>query len=440
VIRAIKSFFILFTFPSKHQINFYYKIFLFFLLLLLVLSCSATKRFPSDTERQTPGKDNTEVVTDPVANINLSKVRILLDETESTTHLTFQSPVYLTVKNNKVALIKPGNTIECINNGDGIKVAINDQRFEGENFFLEAVEDNITFNGNSYRGIIQLSASRNFIGVVNHTTLEDYVKGVLSKEMPLGKGEENLEALKALALCVRTYAVIKIREGKSLYDLFDDTRDQVYGGLKAENPLSNKAADETQNMILRFDGTPAVLYYHSTCGGSTEAANNVFVKNEIPYMMGIEDGDEPYCKISPRFEWTEKYSEDKIIQRLKKASLLDVGEYVLDEINISSRFNSGRVNEIQFLVKDFSGKEKTISVFGNQIRYVLRTSDNKGILWSNFFDINFDGNVLEIYGKGFGHGVGLCQYGAIALSKNGRSYSEILKHYYPGIEIGLLND
>jgi SpoIID/LytB domain protein len=84
--------------------------------------------------------------------------------------------------------------------------------------------------------------------------------------MPLGKKEENFEALKALAICIRTYAVKKMKDGKIYFDLYADTRDQVYAGADAESPLSNKAVEETKSMILKYKGSQAIIFYHSTCG------------------------------------------------------------------------------------------------------------------------------------------------------------------------------
>jgi stage II sporulation protein D len=114
---------------------------------------------------------------------------------------------------------------------------------------------------------------------------------VLAKEMPLGKDGENLEALKALSVCVRTYAIQKMKAGKIYFDLYADTRDQVYGGVDAESPISNRAADETKNIILKYSDLPALIYYHSTCGGQTESSQNVFTKENIPYLTSIKDGN-----------------------------------------------------------------------------------------------------------------------------------------------------
>jgi stage II sporulation protein D len=392
----------------------------------LIVSCSSTKRFPTN-----------ETVT-----VNPSSVRVLLDEAESVYYLTIQSPVYIFQGSDKIAFVKPGNTIECISDKNEVKLIIQDQTYKAGAFLIQSPEANevVIFNDKGYKGELKLIDLDGSVGIVNNLNIEDYVKGVVAKEMPVGKNSENFEALKAFAICVRTYSFNKISEGKNLYDLFDDTRDQVYGGLNAEHPLSNEAVEKTNNTILKFDGKPAAIFYHSTCGGQTEAAQNIFTNKQVPYMMGEEDGNEPYCNISPKYEWQEVYYSADLLQRLKRASLIGTVEYTIEDIFVESKFNSGRVSELVFELVDGKGNDKRVSIFGNRIRSVLRTANGKNILWSTFFDVTFNGDNLEINGKGFGHGVGLCQWGAISLSRKGWNYSDILQHYFPGIEVESLND
>ena len=409
---------------------------LLFILLsfaLLLVSCSSTKRFPNS--------ESTENV-DRTVYTNFSSVRVLLDESDAAYHLSIQSPVYLYGNDEKLAYIESGNTVECINDYNEVKLIISDKVFTADAFFMKPAdkETSVKFNGRGYKGNLKLVGLGGSIGIINQLSLDDYVKGVVAKEMPIGKNSENFEALKAFSICVRTYTLKKISEGKSFYDLYDDTRDQVYGGLNAESPLSNRAVEESINKILTYDGKIASIYYHSTCGGRTESANNVFTKKEIPYMMGIKDGNSPNCNISPKFEWKEIYSHNDIIKRLKRSSLIKSENFTIDDIYVKSRFNSGRANEMVFELVDEYGERKNVSIFGNKIRSIIRTASSKNILWSTLFDVSFTKNNLELIGNGFGHGVGMCQYGAISLSRNGWSFIDIIKHYFPGIEIKHLND
>lgn len=404
---------------------------LFFVLILFTLftGCSSSKRYTLET------RIPTEI------ELKETALRVLIDQDETSKFLTLQTPVYLYNSTKKLALINPENTIECYCSTDELTVKIENKKFTDKYFYLESAGNSyIKFNGKSYKGSLKLTATDNFIEVVNYIDLEDYLKGVISKEMPLGVGTENLEALKALTICARTYATLRMQEGKSIYDIFDDTRDQMYGGKDAESPLSDRAVEETSGMMLSYDNETAVVFYSSTCGGHTAAVHNVFTNEEYPYLEGVVDGNESYCKISTRYEWEEIYSEDVLVDRLVNAALLEDDSYKFEEISINSRFDCGRVDELEILLEDTAGEEISIKIYGNDIRGVLHTVDGKSELWSTLFDIEDDGDRIVINGKGLGHGVGLCQWGAIHLSQEGWKYKDILEHYFPGTSIGKLND
>ncbi|MGB5287174.1 MAG: SpoIID/LytB domain-containing protein [Ignavibacteriaceae bacterium] len=377
-----------------------------------------------------------------MASIETSEVRVLIKEFKTGEFLNVESSSYLYDNSSRLAILTPESRIQIIKNSGNIRLTVNGKDYNGNKFFIstEENEGTIKINGKRYRGKIQVSSSNNTINVINVVSLEDYIKGVLAKEMPIGKNNENFEALKALAICVRTYSLKKMKDGKIYFDLYADTRDQVYGGMDAENPLSNKAVDETKKLVLQYDGQPALIYYHSTCGGYTEASENVFTKDAVPYLISIRDGDEPYCKISPRFQWEEIYEKEEIITRLKNYSLLDNVNYKLKDISITNKFESERVSELEIKVIDSDSNEKSLVIRGNEIRSILRTSDNKIILWSTLFDLSLKSNSVVLTGYGFGHGVGLCQWGAIALSRKDWNYKEILQHYYPGTKTANYND
>lgn len=412
------------------------------LIILFFLSCSPTKRFTEKEEKPNKTETTEEVSKPEEYNLNrefkFNEIRVSMKGLVNSETLLIESPIYLFNENKKIALIESGKEMNCFNDFGRIRLEIDEEDFNGKIFFLSSAnsEDIVKVEGKSYRGKIQILASNSSIEIVNILSLEDYVKGVLPKEMPLGKNDQNLEALKALAVCIRTYAIQKIKDGKLFFDIYADTRDQVYGGVDAERAVSNQAVEETKNLIVKYLGAPATVFYHSTCGGYTESSNNVFTKEEIPYLISVKDGSGPNCKISPRFQWEETYTRELIINRLNNFSLLDNKNYTLEDITITSRYNSGRVNELEIEVVDENQKEKVIRIKGNEIRSVLRTANNKNILWSTMFDLFVNSSYVTISGNGFGHGVGLCQWGAIALSQNGYNYNEILEFYYPGTETG----
>ena len=421
-------------------------LFLLVMMILFFLSCSPTKRF-TENEEKSDKIENEEVSTknkteETETELNFAEIRVSMQGLIPSESLLIESQINLFNDKSKLALVKSGNTINCYDNDGKIRLEINDQSFEGQKFFLASAESEaiIKLNGKRYRGKIQISTSGNSIDIINVLNLEDYVKGVLPKEMPIGKNGENFEALKALAVCVRTYAIQKMKDGKLYFDIYADTRDQVYGGVDAESTISNKAVDETNNLILNYEGNPATIFYHSTCGGYTESSSNVFTTESIPYLISVKDGDEPNCKISPRYQWEEIYSRELIISRLKNYSLLDNQDYRLEDMSVISRFSSGRVDELEINVISDDGKEKSVIIRGNEIRSIFRNANGKSILWSTMFDVSLNSNSVILSGKGFGHGVGLCQWGAISLSQKGWNYSEILNLYYPGTTSEKVND
>lgn len=394
------------------------------ILLIFITSCSSSIRF---------GNDYT------YSGFNFSnETRILLYDNAK--ELLIGNENYLFVDDVKKVLIKPKNKIKLSAKGEYLTITLGYREYTGREFYLKSVNTSfISLNGKKYRGIIKVLNIDGNIKIVNHLSLEDYLKGVITKEMPLGKGKENFEALKAFAIAARTYAYNKIFKRNLYYDLFQDIRDQVYGGVDAETILSDKAVEETKGKILSFEGKPAIVFYHSTCGGYTEDVENVFDMGAIPYLKSIRDGNEPFCNISPNFSWKETFTDKEIIGRLRSSKLIDNSSYELDKINIKSRFNSGRINELEITLKNSEGF-KTISIFGNRIRYVLKNKSGTGLLKSNNFTVKFINNTIELSGKGYGHGVGLCQWGAIAQSRLNKNYTEILNHYFPGTEIMVLDD
>jgi len=396
--------------------------------LLIFFGCSSTKRFSSDN------------------NIGFSSsntIRVLLDNNSNELTISVNDEILISHESKKLAKVKSGNKLVFSINSGELNLKIGDAKLSSEKFYLTSASASeiIKINGKQYRGRIVVSIFDYEIKVVNQIGLEDYVKGVMTKEMPIGKGNENYDALKAFSICARTYAFNKINENKYFFDIYPDTRDQVYGGVEGETEYTNKIVDETMGQCLEYGNEPAIIFYHSTCGGQTEDVSNVFSKKNISYLSGVEDGNEPYCKISPRYEWTENYSEVTFIDRLYKAKLIDSKSYKLSSLKIKSLFSSGRVNELEITLKNSAGNKNNILISGNRIRSIIRSGDGKSILKSTLFNINLDDNKnIVITGKGNGHGVGLCQWGAIGQSKRGIDYEEILNHYFPGTTIKNLYD
>ena len=407
-------------------------IFLLLTISILIAGCSSSSKFTSRWNNNSPGR-NTSTEGDAI--------RVLMDNPSNYFTWTVESTITLSIDNKNYGIISRGSEIELVPDGDEVNLRISGRRVSGKVITFSPQEGLIRFKGHSYKGTIKVFAENNSLSIVNSLSLEDYLKGVLPLEMPTGTGNENFEALKAFAICARTYSLNKLGENKSTFDVYLDTRDQVYGGVESEKEITNKAVDETRDMILTYNSKPAITYYSAACGGHTENVKNVFSANgpDLPYLAGVKDGDVPYCSIAPRFEWEERYTQSVFIDRLKSAGLIDNVNFIVGDVEVASRFESGRVNELRITLKSDVAEDKVVSVYGNNIRSVIRTANNKGILRSNLFDISMDNGDIVIKGKGYGHGVGLCQWGSIYLSQNGWNYKAILNHYFPGTQIGKIH-
>lgn len=386
--------------------------------------CAGSKKFSSDDE-------TTWEKSTPTIRVNLFN--------QNYEHsLTAASPMLLIIDGKKEAIVKKNNELSFSSDGEKISLSIKEKNYSASEIKLLKAEheQNLVLDGKQLTGYVKVFSSGGKIYFINVLPFEEYLKGVVPAEMPVGQGTENFEALKAMAICARTYALIKMNNNSPLFDIYDSVSDQVYGGVNRGNKVSDRAVTETSGMILTYNGKPAVTLYYSTCGGRTEEGKNVFESADYPYLQSHDDSSPAFCSVSPRFEWEENYTADELLKRLKAAHLLDTDSYTLKDLVIASRFLSGRVNQLDFHIEDSDDIERVISIYGNKIRGIIRNSDNSAMLNSNWFNLvkSNNGN-FKLLGKGYGHGVGMCQYGAMTQSKLGNNFKDILSFYYPGTTI-----
>lgn len=308
----------------------------------------------------------------------------------------------------------------------------------------------IRFNGNRYRGeLIVSSVGRGKVRVVNAVGLESYLKGVIPAEM--GRlDEDGLEALKAQAVAARSYTIHQMAERSgNAFDVTPDESDQVYVGMEGEHPLANRAVDSTRGVVGVYDNRVIRGNYSSTCGGKTALASAVWSndKGDYAYLRARKDaeGGADFCSWSPYYRWKEVWGCEEFHASVRKNLWRGVPKLrgkdpgPVKKLKIESRTPSGRVRELAVWTE--SGR---YVVRGDRVRWVLRRTDG-GVLRSAYLGSlrreERDGRcVLVLEGGGYGHGVGLCQTGAIAMSRKGYSYQEILGHYYTGIKLARLYD
>ncbi len=270
------------------------------------------------------------------------------------------------------------------------------------------------FNGKVYRGSAILLARGRALTVINSIDVEDYVRGVLTREMPSNWEDE---ALKSQAVIARTYAISRLNQSGD-YDVCATEQCQVYDGATAETPRGNGAADATHGLILSWQGRPAQTFFHADSGGYTASSKEIW-GGDIPYLQARPD---PGSRVSPT-PWRVAVS-NATIQNAVSRFAPGVGTY--RSLSILTRSESGRPGVIEI-----SGSAGTARVTGTGIYAFCRAVGAKSSL------IGLESaKPLVVIGYGNGHGVGLSQYGARAFALQGFNYQQILGYYYPGVSIG----
>jgi stage II sporulation protein D len=305
----------------------------------------------------------------------------------------------------------------------------------------------LRLDGRRYRGEVEVTVTAAGLLVVNRLGLEDYLRGVVPREVG-SLSRRDHAAIEAQAVASRSYAVARLASPRTRsYDMSAGVADQVYGGADAERPESDAAVAATAGEVLRYDGRVADAPYHSTCGGSTAAPDEVWQERfAAPYLRPVSDRDpatgRAYCELSPRFAWRRTLdgpAAGAAIARYLDALPAERGRTVgrVRGVRVVRRTPSGRVAE---LALDTDAGPRAVR--GNQIRSALRAGGGE-ILHSTYFSVESmavgaDGRIarLTLDGAGNGHGVGMCQWGAVGRARAGHDYRAILRAYYPGTTLG----
>lgn len=276
-------------------------------------------------------------------------------------------------------------------------------------------------NGRKFRGNIQFIRKDNLhLLIVNQINLEDYIKGILYHE---SSHYWPMEALKAQAIVSRTYAVYQMQENSARdFDVTSDVYSQVYGGSTSERYRTNKAAEETRGIIVTYQGKTFPTYFHATCGGHTEDASMLWNIN-IPPLKGLPCD---FCKDSPHYNWHYVVFIGELREQLKNSGY-SLG--MIKEINILGRDNSGRITEL-----NITTDRNELKISAKDLRNIA----GPNLIRSTKFNVRIEGQDAIFEGTGWGHGVGLCQWGAYFMAKQGRNALEILQYYYPGTDVKAL--
>ncbi len=280
---------------------------------------------------------------------------------------------------------------------------------------LEPLGDSLlSWKGRAYRGSFEVRAEGNILKVMNALDLEDYLRGVVPAEMP---PNWPLEALKAQAVAARSY-VLAARDGELDYDVCATVLCQVYGGASAEHPRTDEAVLATRGLVLSYGGAVAKAYYHSHSGGYLASSLEVW-GHALPYLQERADVGSP----PPHDRWAVHLDPHVVGSSLARAGL-DVGP--VHALQVLDYTTSGRVYRARF-----AGDRGQVVLQGTELTRLLRSWGLK----STRFIMRAP---LLVQGGGYGHGVGMSQYGAYTMAQRGQNFEEILQFYYPDTELALL--
>lgn len=298
-----------------------------------------------------------------------------------------------------------------------------------------------------FNGEIRVVTSGFLCEVVNVLPTEKYLEGVVNSEF---SSKWNVEAVEAQIVAARSYAASQMRAARdqpgSAWDLDATTNDQVYHGTAREDPQAARLVRRTEGLALITSESgkvaPLKAFYHSTCGGTTDLPENVWGGGKIAgFRHRVTCG---FCKLSPRYRWSFDIEREEAQARIRKAlfrdgRFSDLGASALRarlvSLQIAAKDAFGRVAQVATLWSIPGLGTRAIRFTGSRLRDWLGEA---GRTSSSRFDLVETPTGYRLTGRGFGHGVGLCQWGAKGMGDQGYSMVSILKHYYPNARLAKL--
>lgn len=296
--------------------------------------------------------------------------------------------------------------------------------------------EHASVNGIPYAGRVVFRKGAGGCALVNHVALEDYVASLLNTEM---SSRFPREALRAQAIAARSYTLARMRERRGqAWDVESSVADQVYAGSAQVDRVTREAAVSTRGMVLRAGVGHAELpaYYHSTCGGETEVPAAAWGMRAVgaAARRGFARVRCGFCSASPRSQWSDTWSGPEFAARLAPALGVRDARRVRWLQMALSRAGSRRVKSVR-LVASVDGVTRAWDVAGPRFREVVGAERLKSLDFEAA--VGADGGV-RFSGRGFGHGVGLCQWGAAGMAQRGFRAEQILAHYYPGARVSAI--
>lgn len=281
--------------------------------------------------------------------------------------------------------------------------------------------------GKRYRGNLEFRLDNTGLAVINELPVEEYLRGVVPCEMPAGWP---VEALRAQAVAARSYVLWQMQNaGTRPFHVTADQSSQVYGGYDAEYPATDRAVAETSGVVALYNGKPIPAFFHSSSGGYTENSEDVW-KEPLPYLKGKAD---PFDQNDKHYNWQVVYTADQLKDRLALAG------YLFDRVgNLEEKERTATGARVKRLLVSGTGS------VGEAVYREIYNADKvrKALgLKSAFFSFKktYDQNghlvTVVFSGNGWGHGLGMSQWGALGMAQKGYDYRDILAYYYTGIKL-----
>lgn len=289
-------------------------------------------------------------------------------------------------------------------------------------FRVKNPEQPLEVGSRAYPGEVHIVVEGKAFRVVNEVDMELYVRGVVPAE--IGSGAP-LEAMKVQAVAARSFAVARMggfrdERSRPVYDVVDDTRDQVYVGVPPANTNLLRACEATFGMYVQYKGKTVCTYFSSSCGGHTLDVAEWSGASSLPPLSGVPCG---FCgENAPNGKWEVRLTLEQLGKKLQAR----LGQKPLRRVSVLARTKSDRAATV--LVEHLAGQVK---VDGGEFTRAIGGRNTN-------FTVKQDGDRVLIRGTGFGHGVGLCQIGALGMAAKGKTFQEILNHYFPQHELAVL--
>jgi len=354
----------------------------------------------------------------------LPTARVLLKTSDSVIKLWL--PAGSRIENNKLLYTAPRNVVVSIRPAKGMLHLVQDSghlgkqpvRIQSERLvFIPGNQDDIlSLDGAAYRGeLVVTCPALDKLRVINHVNLEYYLYGVVTSEMPSYWGDE---ALNAQAVAARSYALYHMRTRKSkAYDLMPNQASQVYKGVPGETPKSIMAVNRTRGMIVTYQSRLFPTYYHSSCGGATDAAEVIFGQWNLLPLSGVTCG---FCSQVKDAQWQVMAKTQDLVERLSTTDKPLIPPIRLEIVE------TGKGGHAAWIRIHYRGGMRMITA--DKVRSRLR-------LKSTCFTLIPVKDGVLFKGKGRGHGIGMCQTGAGEMAKRGYNCLQILRTYYPGNDL-----